>query len=83
MATINKPALVEEISLYDVFENASKKDITLFVEAFFDLIAGKVVQGDEVSIPGFGKFSKFQKQDGTFKPKFAAFKEFRQNVQPS
>lgn len=78
--TINKPALVEELALYDVFENASKKDITLFVESFFDLIAAKVVQGDTVSIPGFGKFEKFQKQDGTFKPKFSAFKEFKDSV---
>ena len=83
MATINKPALVEEISLYYVFANASKKDITRFVEAFFDLIAGKVVQGDEVSIPGFGKFSRFTKQDGTFKPKFTAFTSFKDSVKAS
>lgn len=78
--TINKPALVEELSLYDVFSDTSRKDITLFVESFFDLIATHVKNGNEVSIPGFGKFSRYTKQDGTFKPKWSAFKEFKDSV---
>ncbi len=78
--TYNKPALVDELALYDVFAEASKKDITLFVESFFDFIIEKVSAGDTISVPGFGKFEKFEKQDGTFKAKFSAFKDFKDAV---
>lgn len=80
MARINKPALVEEIMLFDIFENASKTQITAFVEDFFELLANKVIEGNEVTIPGFGSFTKYKKQDGTFKPKFTAYKQFKDAV---
>lgn len=77
---INKPAIVEAILLQDIFENATKKQVTQFVDDFFDMIANHVIAGNEVNIAGFGKFSKFQRQDGSFKPKFAPFTAFKQQV---
>lgn len=77
---INKPALVEELYLMTIFENASKTQVTQFIENFFDIIAAHVTNGDEVTIAGFGKFEKFQKQDGTYKPKFTPFKDFKDAV---
>lgn len=77
---INKPAIVEEILLQDVFENATKKQVTQFVDDFFDLIANHVIAGDEVNIAGFGKFEKYKRQDGSFKPKFSAFTAFKSQV---
>ncbi|MHB8098109.1 MAG: HU family DNA-binding protein [Sulfuricurvum sp.] len=80
MARINKAALVEEILLQDVFESATKKQVTQFVDDFFQTIANHVIAGDDVAITGFGKFEKYTKQDGTFKPKFSAFTEFKSAV---
>ena len=80
MTKLNKQALVEQLMLQDLFANATKKAVTEFVEDFFGLIEKTVVEGGEVSIPNFGKFSKFTKQDGTFKPKFTAFTAFKNKV---
>jgi len=80
MARINKPALVEEIMLHDVFAEATKTQVTEFVEDFFELLAAKVVEGNEIAIPKFGKFEKYTRQDGTFKPKFTAFTDFKAAV---
>ena len=80
MSKINKPALVEELYLMTIFENASKSQVTQFIENFFDIIAAHVTNGDEVTIPGFGKFERYTKQDGTYKPKFTAFKDFKDAV---
>lgn len=80
MARINKAALVEEILLQDVFESATKKQVTQFVDDFFQTIANHVIAGDDVAITGFGKFSKYTKLDGTFKPKFEAFTDFKSAV---
>ena len=77
MARINKKQLAEDILLYDVFENATKSQVEAFIEDFFDLISKKVVEGDSVAISGFGKFEKYERQNGTFKPKFVPFKEFK------
>ena len=80
MARINKPALVEELMLHNVFENATKTQVTAFVEDFFNLLAGKVIEGNELTIPNFGKFERYEKQDGTFKPKFTPYKDFKEAV---
>lgn len=85
MARYTKVDLVNDLLLHDAFADRSKKFVTEFVEDFFDSLALKVVAGDEVAIPGFGKFSKYQgttdgKLNGKFRPKFSAFTEFRNAV---
>lgn len=80
MARINKPALVEEIMLQDVFAEATKSQVTQFVDDFFDLIMSKVSNGDEVAIAKFGKFEKYERQNGAFKAKFTPYKEFKESV---
>lgn len=77
MARYNKLALVEDLSLQEVFTEASKKQVTELVEDIFQIIADKVVAGDEVVIPGFGKFEKYQRTNGVYKPKFTAYKQFK------
>lgn len=77
---INKPAIVEAILLQDIFENATKKQVTQFVDDFFDMIANHVIAGNEVNIAGFGVFEKYKRQDGSFKPKFRAFTKFKEAV---
>lgn len=77
---INKPAIVEAILLQDIFENATKKQVTQFVDDFFDMIANHVIAGNEVNIAGFGKFEKYKRQDGSFKPKFSSFTKFKAAV---
>jgi len=81
MARINKKALAETLETYDVFVTSPKYKIEQFIEDFFDIISAHVVNGDEVAIPGFGKFERYTKQDGTFKPKFAPYGEFKLAVQ--
>jgi len=78
--TINKPALAEILSTQEVFANTPKYKIIEFIEDFFGVITTNVIEGTEVSIPGFGKFEKYERQNGEFKPKFTAFKDFKDAV---
>lgn len=80
MARINKKSLAETLETYDVFAEYPKYKIEQFIEDFFDIISTHVVNGNDVAIAGFGKFEKYEKQDGSFKPKFTAFSEFKQAV---
>ena len=80
MARLNKQAIVEQLQLQDLFADATKKQITEFVEDFFDMIAERVAAGDEIAISGFGKFEKYERMNGTFKPKFSAFGDFKERV---
>ena len=80
MARINKKALAETLETYDVFAETPKYKIEQFIEDFFSIISSHVVNGDDVAISGFGKFEKYTKQDGSFKPKFTAFGEFKAAV---
>ena len=77
---INKQQLAEDIMLHNVFESVTKTQVLQFVEDFFTIIEDKVVAGDVVAIAGFGVFSKYQKTDGTFKPKFSSYKSFKEAV---
>jgi len=81
MARLNKDAIVAELELQDIFANATKTQIKEFVEDFFDSIATKVANGDEVAIAGFGKFENYTRQNGAHKPKFTPFKEFKEAVE--
>lgn len=78
--TMNKEAFAEAISTHEVFENYPKYKIKQFVEDFFGIVTDAVVAGDSVSIAGFGKFENFERQNGTRKPKFTAFKDFKEAV---
>lgn len=77
MATINKDALVDKLQLTDAFSSHTKKFTREFIDDFFKAIADEVVAGNTVSITGFGKLELFTRQNGTVKPKFTAFKEFK------
>lgn len=77
---LNKAQIVEQLMLQDIFANASKKAVTEFVEDFFIMIQDNVSQGNEVTIPGFGKFEKFERQNGTKVPKFRPFSAFKAQV---
>ncbi len=83
MATLTKAALAERVYEFDNFE--TKVQAKNFVEDLLDIIKDEIIAGNEVSFAGFGKFEKFERtQDGkgtgTFKPKFAAFKDFKDAV---
>lgn len=80
MARINKKSLAQELETYDVFAESPKYKIEQFVEDFFSIISAHVVNGDEVAIAGFGKFEKYQRQNGEFKPKFSAYGDFKAAV---
>jgi len=77
MTRYTKADLVEDLQLQDLFADASKKATTEFVEDFFQLMADKVAEGTEVSIPRFGKFYPYTLKSGKVVPKFVAFKEFK------
>lgn len=78
--TINKDGLVEFLQTHNIFADTSKKDTKEFVEDFFAMIAEAVSNGDTVKVPSFGKFEPYTKLDGTIKPKFIAFKDFKDLV---
>ncbi len=54
MATLNKSDLVGEVSQESGLSN---DDAKLAIEKLFELIARLLVDGDEVNVPGFGKFT--------------------------
>ena len=80
---INKDALVDKLQLLDIFADKSKKVTKEFIEDFFNLLATEVIEGNTVSIPGFGKLEPYTKQDGSLKPKFTAFTAFKEAVKAS
>ena len=81
MATrYNKASLVEDLTLHELFADAPKYKIAQFVDDFIEMITSKVIAGDEVALAGFGKFEKYQRENGSFKPKFTAFKDFKDAV---
>ncbi|MFW9602498.1 MAG: HU family DNA-binding protein [Prevotella sp.] len=54
--TISKADLINEIALHDVFANTSKSKVTLVVNHIFDTITGHLVDGNRVTVSGFGIF---------------------------
>lgn len=83
---LNKQSLIEFIADYNFYGDKdvpvkTKKVSAEFLEDFLDLIQSEVVNGGEVSIPGFGKFSKFTSPvTEKSKPKFTAFARFKDIV---
>lgn len=81
MARINLPTLTSEIMLHDAFANTSKAQVEAVLRFTFDTIANHVTAGDEVAIPGFGKFSKFvSSTTERAKPKFQGAKAWKDAV---
>lgn len=78
MDTMNKTALAEKVLEFDNFE--TKKQAIEFVEDFFKIIRDTVAEGNAVSIPGFGKFEPYTRQNGTVKPKFVPFTAFKEQL---
>ena len=80
MARYNKVNLVEDLLLQDIFATTSKKRVTELVDDILAIIQEHVVAGDEVTFAGFGKFEKYERENGSFKPKFTAYKDFKDAV---
>ena len=79
MTKINKAELINRIAEYDMFE--TKKQAGEFLADILTLIEDIVVEGGEVNIAGFGKFTKFTSSTtGKSKPKFTAFTSFKDKV---
>lgn len=51
---MNKEILVKTVA--DSIEGATKKDIKIVVDTVFETITSSLVNGDKVSIAGFGSF---------------------------
>lgn len=83
MSRLTKQDLIAKVAEYDVIP--TKKLATELVEDLIELITSTVEAGGEVSIPGFGKFEKYEKTKdgkatGKFTPKFRAFTAFKDRV---
>jgi len=77
MARLNKQSLIEDLALHDAFAVSTKKEVTAVVDFILDYIQDAVTNGDEVNLAGFGKFTKFVRQNGQAKPKFTPFSAFK------
>ena len=95
MATINKNELASQVAKATGLSAAQAKQA---VEAALDAIVQRVAAGDEVNLPGFGKFSKVERSARQGKnpatgetiqiaastaPKFSAASAFKQAVKGS
>ena len=49
-------------------------------DKFFEILRKEILAGNDVAIPGFGKFSTYVRQNGTKKPKFTPFTEFKADI---
>lgn len=78
--TIYKSDIVEDLQYHDLFADATKGEVADFVDDFFEEILNKVADGTSVSIARFGKFEAYKRQNGTLKPKFTPFKDFKDAV---
>ena len=80
MARINLPALTNEVMLHDAFAYNTKSQVEDVLRHILSTITNHVVAGDEVALPGFGKFEQFQRANGVKVPKFRAAKAFKEAV---
>lgn len=80
MANYTKANLAEDLALFNIFADAPKAQVVAFVEDLLDLIKTKVASDQPVVLAGFGKFEKYTLASGTVKPKFTAFKQFKDQV---
>jgi len=81
MARTNIKDLTNDIMLHTAFDKTSKAQVEDVLRSLFATIADRVVAGDSVHIPGFGKFEKFESSTtGRKKPKFSGAKAFKEAV---
>jgi nucleoid DNA-binding protein len=85
MKRYSKTDLVNDLSLFHVFADVPKAQVTAFVNDFLQLLKTKVKEDTVVALSGFGKFEKYAytkdgKPTGKFKPKFTAYGEFKDLV---
>ncbi len=62
---MNKQELIENILKTKELANMSKKDADLFINAFCDTIRKAIKKGDDVSLIGFGTFTKVRRNART------------------
>lgn len=77
MAKYTKVNIIEDLLLQEVFASTNKRQVTEFVDDFFQLITDKIASGDEVTIAKFGRFEKYVRENGTKKPKFTPYLSFK------
>lgn len=75
---INRPALIEELSLH--VDIPSKAAATRILDFIVEQITTNVSAGNTVTISKFGKFEPFTRTNGTVTPKFRAYGDFKQAV---
>lgn len=80
MARYNKVNLVEDLLLQDIFATTSKKRVTELVDDILAIIQERVAEGDEVTFAGFGKFIPHTGKNGKLRPRFMAYKDFKDAV---
>lgn len=81
MARTNIKDLTNDIMLHTAFDKTSKAQVEDVLRSLFTTIADRVIAGDSVHIPGFGKFECFQSSvTGRKKPKFSGAKAFKEAV---
>lgn len=81
MARTNIKDLTNDIMLHTAFDKTSKAQVEDVLRSLFTTIADRVIAGDSVHIPGFGKFEKFESSTtGRKKPKFSGAKAFKEAV---
>lgn len=84
-STYTKADLIADLNLHELFADASKRQVTDFVNDLFESIADKVAEGTTVSIAKFGKFYPYErtiegKPTGVIVPKFKAFSDFKDSL---
>jgi DNA-binding protein HU-beta len=92
LATFNKNDLAGQVAQAAGLDNAQAK---LAIEKTFEIIIERVAAGDEIKLPGFGKFSQVERSArqgknpatgeaiqiaATTAPKFSAASAFKQAV---
>lgn len=81
MARKNIKDLTNEVMLHEAFADVSKTKVEEALRMVFDTIQSNIVAGNDVAIPGFGKFSKFTSTvTEKSKPKFVGAKAFKDAV---
>ena len=58
---MNRKDLVEAILKEKSLSNISKKDADAFLSTFFDVVKKSVKKGEDVSLVGFGTFTKIRR----------------------
>lgn len=75
---MNKQDLINKIAEFNNFD--TKKQAKEFLEDLITIIKDEVIAGNDVTIPGFGKFENFTRENGVKTPKFRAFTAFKDAV---